>query len=123
MQHKTPSEKVLANPYDGKEITDSMGRKLKLKNPDILDMYDLMSALGEDSANQACLQMAMKTLFIGAIDNSPVQSPKSYAEVRASIKRIGTEGFSALAKFIDDAEKQLQENQNPNEKAFDRVKK
>lgn len=101
MENRKPSEKILDNPYDGKEIIDEKNRVLKLRKPDILDLYDLMSALGDDAKNPTCQAMAMNVLYIGMIDGQLVASPKSYSEFRATLKRIGNEGMKALADYME----------------------
>lgn len=100
MSMKKPSEQILENEYDGKLIEDSKGRILTLRKPNILDTYDLMSALGDDAKSQACMQMAMKVLYVAKIDDVLIQSPKSYAEFRATLQRIGSEGIVALMDFM-----------------------
>ncbi len=95
---KKPSEKILANHYDGKEIKDSLGRTLKLRKPDILDFYDLMSAIGDDSKNLVCMTMASRCLYVAMIDGQLLQSPKSLAEFRMNLKRIDEEGLDAVSE-------------------------
>lgn len=102
---KKPSEKVVESKLDGKEVQDASGRKLRLRKPDILDMYDLFSAIGaEDSKNPGCLMLATKVLYVATIDNSVVPSPKSYAEFRATLKRIGDAGILAVSQAIEEEE-------------------
>lgn len=111
MQDKKPSEKIIANNYDGIEILDEKNRILKLRKPDVLDFYDLMSALGEDAKNPACSAMASNILYIGMIDGQIVSSPKSYAEVRATLKRVGQEGLQALTQYMSGVEKNDEEKE------------
>jgi len=118
MQHKKPSEKLTTSVFDGKEIVDSLGRKLTLKKPDILDLYDLMSAIADDSKSQFCQGMAMNTLYIALIDGQPIEPPKSYREFRAVLKRIGEEGLSAIMKFMEELA-----NENPEKEQIEKVKK
>ncbi|MDE2024862.1 MAG: hypothetical protein KGJ07_00035 [Patescibacteria group bacterium] len=102
---KKPSEKLMKNPIDGLEVTDSLGRVLRLRKPDILDHYDLFSAIGEDTRNPACIMMATKVLYVATIDNQVVECPKSLKEFRATLKRIGEEGIFAvdeILKSLDD---------------------
>jgi len=99
-QDKKPSEKVVKNPIDGLEIIDSLGRVLRLRKPDILDHYDLFSAIGEDTKNPACIVMATKTLYVATIDGQVVECPKSLSQFRATLKRIGEEGLYAIDKII-----------------------
>ena len=113
-----PSEKVTENPIDNLEVTDSLGRVFRLRKPDILDTYDLFSAIGEDTKNPACLMMAMKCLYVATIDGHVVECPKSYAQFRATLKRVGDEGIST----IDDALMSLMDIKTEKE-AIEKVKK
>jgi hypothetical protein len=97
---KKPSEKIVSNPIDGMQVTDSSGRVLRLRKPDILDMYDLYSAIGEDTKNVACLMLATKCMYVAAIDGSPVECPKSYAQFRATLKRINEFGLTAVDEAL-----------------------
>lgn len=94
---KNPSEKIVKTGLAGKVVTDENGRTIVLKNPDILDQYDLMGAMGEDSKIEGCYNMAYLTICVSSIDGVEVFAPKSLAEVRAAIKRIGREGMNAIA--------------------------
>lgn len=99
---KKPSEKVLNSPFDGIEIEDSCGRKIKLKKPNLLDRYDLFSAMGsEDSRNIACLTQVMFMLHIQSIDGAHFSLPTSYAEVRATLKRIPPEVAEAVQDYLN----------------------
>lgn len=98
---KKPSEKIVSNNFDGKEITDSVGRKLRLKKPDIVDQFDLLGALGEHSNNDGQKNMALSVLYIATIDNLVVESPKTYSEIRAALRRIGDAGLIALTNYIN----------------------
>lgn len=97
---RKPSEKVIKNPIDGIEVKDSLGRVLRLRKPDILDHYDLFSAIGEDTRNPACVMMATKVLYVATIDGLVVECPKSLAQFRATLKRIGEEGMLAIDEVI-----------------------
>jgi hypothetical protein len=98
---KKASDKVLENPYDGKEITDKNGRKIRLRKPSILDRYDLFSAMGDDAKNPMCLSFAMPLLHVATIDNSVMECPKSFNEFRACLKRLGDEGQEAIIEFMN----------------------
>lgn len=99
---KKPSEKILENPYDGKTVSDSRGRQIRLRKPSILDRYDLLSAMGDDAKIPACLGHAMPLLHIATIDNEVFESPKSYADFRFALKWMGDEGMEAIMKFISE---------------------
>ena len=117
---KKPSEKVTKNPIDGLIVKDAGGRTLRLRKPDILDMYDLFSALGEDSQKPICVMMATKVLHVATIDDMVLECPKSYAQFRAALKRVGEDGLLA----IDDALSQLEkEEDNTAKGAIEKAKK
>lgn len=94
-----PSKQVLANDFDGKEIEDSLGRKIKLKKPNVLDKYDLYSALGDDAKNMMCLTYAIPLLHIALLDGMIVEAPKSYAQFRATLQRVGEEAIEAVNAY------------------------
>lgn len=101
---KKPSEKLTVSSLDGKKVTDSLGRVLVLRKPDILDMYDLFSAIGDDTKNPACIMMATKVLYVATIDGMVVESPKSLSQFRAAIKRVGESGLFAVDKAMSELE-------------------
>lgn len=100
---KKPSEKIISNAIDGKEVIDSAGRKIKLKKPDELDMYDAMSALGDDAKNSYCSGQVIVILHIATIDSQVIEAPKSYADVRMNIKRVKAETIEAVVNFLSSA--------------------
>lgn len=106
---KKPSDQVLNNPYDGKTITDSRGRQIRLRKPNILDRYDLLSAMEGDTKNTACLTHAIPLLHIATIDNEVLECPKSYADFRWALAKMGNEGFEAIIKFMEEVEEKLDE--------------
>lgn len=95
-----PSERVVKAPYDGKDVKDSTGRIIKLRKPSLLDVYDLMKALGEDAKNQACLAMAYNTLYVGMIDGAVMECPKTYREVRGMLQRLDEHGVAAISEGL-----------------------
>jgi hypothetical protein len=97
------SERVVKAPYDGQEVIDNVGRVIKLRKPSLLDTYDLMKALGDDSKNTACLGMAYNVLYVGMIDGQLMTCPKTYSEFRMMLQRLDDHGLAAvnegLAKY------------------------
>ncbi len=106
-----PSAKVLQNNFDGKEITDKRGRKIILRKPNILDRYDLFSALEDDAKNPMCLSFAMPLLHVAKIDNVVMESPRSIREFRAALVQLGDEGQEAVLDYINS----MSENSNEQE--------
>lgn len=115
---QTPSKQVLSNLFDGQEITDSAGRKIRLKKPNVLDKYDLFSALGDDSKNMMCLTYALPILHIATIDGMVIEAPKSYAQFRATLQRVGDDGIDAVSKFMASVDES-----NSDKEIIEKVKK
>ena len=111
MTEKKPSEKILSNPYDGKIIEDSLGRKIRLRKPKILDKYDLFSAMESDSKNPVCFMYATSLIHIATIDDEVLECPKKYAEFRWALNKMGDEGHEAIIKYMGEVEENLSENE------------
>ncbi|HEV2917555.1 MAG TPA: hypothetical protein VGW78_07480 [Candidatus Babeliales bacterium] len=97
-----PSEKVLSNPFDGKEIMDKGGRKIRLRKPNILDRYDLFSALEDDAKNPMCLSYALPMLHVMSIDGVIMESARSIKEFRANLVRLADEGLEAVLEYLNE---------------------
>jgi hypothetical protein len=103
---------------DDDVVTDSRGRRLKIKRPDILQESRLVKTMGEASTNQAYMTgYVLPAAMVVEIDGEAVQFPNSQREVDASITRLGREGIEAvLNHFIsrvgdgDDAIKDAAKN-------------
>ncbi len=94
---------LLLNPgYEGKEVVDSLGRKLVLKKPTKLDRYYLARAMGDDAQNQTLMSMMSTVLFIKSIDGEEIFRPINNNECLALLKRIGDEGDVAIIGAIDE---------------------
>ncbi len=101
---QTPTEKILLQTSKKikNEIIDPQGRVIKLRVPDVLDEFDLTSALGEHSTNMGVVAMASSLLYVESIDNDLFPMPKTYEQVRAGIKRIGRDGMKAIMVAIQE---------------------
>lgn len=97
---QTPSEKIIVKSHEKNEVTDSQGRIFTLCVPDALDEFDLYNALGNNVSNQVSQGMAISLAYIAAIDGDPFVIPKSFNEIRAAIKRVGREGFTAISSAM-----------------------
>ena len=98
---ETPSEQVINAASQIHYVTDSKGRKLGLKQPDFLDEFRIVEAVGGQTAeNTTYMAMLNPLLFVVEIDGHPVLFPASKAEAELLIKRVGREGFTAVLKGI-----------------------
>lgn len=108
------AQKLNSKPgFDGKEVVDSLGRKIVLRKPDIMDRFYLMRAMGKDASNQMLVIMMYPTIYVAAIDGAPFPTPRTSVECEAALKRLGDEGSDAVNKEInkdfDDHEEEAKE--------------
>lgn len=103
MEVKKPSERIIESIFDGKEIKDKLGRVLRLRKPNIIDRYNLTKALGTDADNPSCMSMMIPIIHVAGIDGQVVETPRSYSECIAALKRLGDEGIAALGNYIESA--------------------
>lgn len=96
-----PTESLLSNPYDGKEIKDKNGRLIRLKKPNALERYDMFSAMEVDAKNPMCLSFAIPLLHVFSIDGMIMAPPKSIREFRANLARLDDEGLEAIMEFMN----------------------
>lgn len=103
LNSQLPSEKIIAKQKAQLKdhVIDADGRVIKLRMPDALDEFDLSSALGNDSSNMGCAAMAQSLLYVDSINNEPFLAPKSFAQVRAGIQKLGREGMRAVAEALN----------------------
>lgn len=123
IEKQLPSEKIIAKQKAQLKdhVTDAQGRVIKLRMPDALDEFDLHSALGDDSANPGCAAMANAMLYIESINGEPFVHPKSYAQVRSSIQKVGRDGLQAISlALMEYAEQSKLENE---QEQRDQIKK
>lgn len=116
---QTPSESIKSKNRFSEEVIDKIGRKIKLKEPDALEEYDLMKCLGEDAENKMCLMIASTMLYIESIDGKPFEQPASYIEFRHALKNVGQSQSAILNRLrelgtvaSDEEESKKNSNQN-----------
>ena len=96
-----PSEALVRAAAQPVEVTDGLGRVIKLRKPAPLANLDFAKAAGSAGLNQVYLVEIAHLKFVAAIDGEPVPTPASDAELRAIYARLGDEGNEAaqLAVF------------------------
>jgi hypothetical protein len=95
-------------PDNGTEsfVTDSLGRTLGLKTMGPAGMLDLIEAAGDQSGNPSWVRSAMIIAAVASIDAVPIPVAVTKDQVKANARRLGNEGFAAVAKVLfgeDDA--------------------
>jgi hypothetical protein len=100
---KLPEEKIVESiAAQNKEMmfVDCEGRTIKVKEPEILDEYDLMRSMGTDATLMGCLVLTSVLMYIESIDNEAFIIPHSMGEVRAALKRIGRKSLREIQKKV-----------------------
>jgi len=84
-------------------IVDAKGRKLMLKEPDILAPYRLVEMLGNSAENRVYMQMVFPFIYLVAIDDDTNIQLSTKRELEALIQRLGHEGVKALREGVEKA--------------------
>jgi hypothetical protein len=90
-----------AKPID--EVTDELGRVLKVRKINAVDRYDLAKLIGgANVSNLGMMAPAAMAFSVTAIDGDPVFRPAKESELRMIIQRLDQEGLDAVAKaYVD----------------------
>lgn len=108
---KRPTEKLSSTPYHGKEVIDELGRKIKLKRPDAVDEYNLLSALNKDSDKPSCVNMMLPQIYVQSIDGIPFEPASTLSECKANLKKLKHEGIKAVIEqiFSENSQNEIEE--------------
>lgn len=90
-------------------VTDSLGRSINVLELGALQLLDLFEAAGDNGNTQLWLGMAMQASAVTEIDGIPVPFPRNRDDIRAAVKRLGTEGLAAVRTALSPAETQATE--------------
>lgn len=85
------------------EVTDSLGRTIKVRKLNALNRVDLAQVVGpEGCKNEAVIGPAAIAFSVTEIDGEPVFQPATWSEMRALIGRLDDEGLEAVTQaYID----------------------
>lgn len=90
-----------APPAESGVAIDSKGRRLKLREPSILDEARLVRTLGDAASNQAyLLGYVMPAVMVESIDGEKLLFPSTEREVEAAIQAVGRHGLQAVMAHI-----------------------
>ncbi len=79
------------------EVTDKLGRMIKMRDPGPLAQYHIVEVVGSERAkNEVWMGMVMPILFVTEIGGEPAFFPQSYGELEATITRLGHDGLTAV---------------------------
>ena len=82
------------------KVTDTRGRIFTIRKPEFLSQFRLVEILGDTSRNETYMRMITPFQYISAIDGDPIFQPNTKRELDALIKRVGEEGFVAVAQCM-----------------------
>lgn len=91
-----PSEEVVKASAAEVTVTDSRGRSISLKKPNLLSQYRLVEILGEAGDYNAYRTMCLPLIYVSAIDGEAVFQPANKRELEALIQRLDEDGLIAI---------------------------
>lgn len=101
----TPSQRIVAEACREFEVTDALGRVLRVRRPGALDRLRLFKAVGPAlSGNERYVGYAMLAMCVSGIDNVPQPAPVSEAQLEALVQRLGDAGMIAIGQGLANAE-------------------
>lgn len=90
-------------------VIDAKGRRLRIKEPDILQESRMVKAMGDAAANFAYMTSYVHTAaMVVEIDGEPMPFPMSERQVDAAIVRLGREGLMAVMAFLTKKAEQME---------------
>ena len=92
-----------------KTVTDSLGRVLAVRGITPDQQLDLFEAAGDQSNNGPWLGMAMLAACVIEIDSVPMPAPTNKGQIRNALRRLGSEGVSAVAKAMKPADDEAEQ--------------
>jgi hypothetical protein len=97
-----PQESATPGAGDDEVIVDSLGRKLVIKEPEILQESRLARVLGGDTSINAGYMMGyvVPACMVTSIDGQPLVFPMSQGEVDIAITRLGRAGLGAVMSHL-----------------------
>ena len=86
----------------GGVVTDAKGRRITLRELDFLEESRLVRMLGSDASMNAMYMKGyvIPAACVAAVDGESYAVPATAKEVEASIKRLGRDGFTAIAAVL-----------------------
>jgi hypothetical protein len=96
------SKSILRSANQTLRTSDLRGRSLAFRRPTALDTLRLFKAAGPVLAqNSPWLSMASLAFAVEEIDGVPVPAPVNELQIELLVDRLGEDGLSAIAKFLE----------------------
>jgi hypothetical protein len=94
---QSPTEQIVQEANEVVLVTDSKGRKIGVKRPNVLAQYRLIETVGADTAsNQVYMSMAMPVYWVVSVDGDKIPQPRTKAQLESAITRLDDEGIQAV---------------------------
>jgi hypothetical protein len=91
-------------------VIDAKGRRLTIREPDLLQESRLVRALGEAAGNTNYVMLyCLPAAMVVKIDDDDMVFPTNQMQVEAAIQAVGREGMTAVMEHLTSAAKQKQE--------------
>lgn len=116
-KNQTNSNSVIPSADQTVEITDALGRKLKIKPIDVLYESQLTRLFGAEAATNPAYMMGFvyPAASVCEIDGVPCPRPTTQKEIDDAIQRMGREGFSAFLQHLQSEMDQVKKLAEANE--------
>ncbi len=101
-----PSQQIIAEASREFELTDEVGRVLRIRRPGALDRLRLFKAVGPALAsNDRYVGYAMLAMCVTSIDGVPQPAPANEGQLEALVQRLGDAGMVAVGQELANAER------------------
>lgn len=101
--HETDRDDAITAVADTYVVTDTRGRKITLRKPQVLAQFRLVRLLPPEVAqNSPYIQMLFPALFVTRIDDMPFAFPQSEREIEALITLLDDDGLSAVLTGVQE---------------------
>lgn len=82
-------------------VVDARGRRLSIREPDILQESRLVRLMGDSSMNAAYMHgYVMPAVMVASIDGVAMPFPSTVLEVEAAIQVLGRDGMESVMSHV-----------------------
>jgi hypothetical protein len=101
----SPSQRIVVDASREFDVTDTVGRVLRIRRPGALDRLRLFKAVGPALAsNDRYVGYAMLAMCVSSIDGVPQPAPASEGQLEALVHRLGDAGMVAIGQGLANAD-------------------
>lgn len=101
----SPSQRVVMEASREFDVTDTLGRVLRVRRPGALDRLRLFKAVGPALAsNERYVGYAMLAMCVSGIDGVPQPAPANEGQLEGLVQRLGDAGMIAIGQGLANAD-------------------